>query len=155
MRDYSTVVVLPAAPTVVYDAINDVRAWWSEEVDGDPTALGGEFTFHGHDEANTVQHRSQLHVTDLVPGELIVWHVRENWMSFVADQQEWRGTEIRFELASAGEGTELRFSHRGLVPSYECYEACSSAWSFFIGCSLRDLVTTGTGTPIRPAGQPA
>lgn len=43
--------------------------------------------------------------------------------------------------------TELRVTHVGLVPEFECFDACSRGWSFYIGESLRDLLTTGTGQP--------
>lgn len=41
----------------------------------------------------------------------------------------------------------LRFTHDGLVPEYECYDACSRGWTFYIGESLCDLITTGYGHP--------
>jgi hypothetical protein len=37
----------------------------------------------------------------------------------------------------------------GLVPAFECFEACSRGWSFFVGESLRQLITTGKGKPDR------
>jgi len=69
-------------------------------------------------------------------------------ISFVDDQTQWVDTEIRFELADSGGATEVRFTHQGLVPDYECYDACSNAWGQYVGSSLRNLITTGTGRPI-------
>jgi hypothetical protein len=43
--------------------------------------------------------------------------------------------------------TELRFTHVGLVPAFECYGGCSDAWGFYINDSLRSLITTGKGQP--------
>ena len=43
--------------------------------------------------------------------------------------------------------TELRFTHVGLVPAFECYGDCSGAWGFYINDSLRSLITTGKGQP--------
>jgi hypothetical protein len=51
--------------------------------------------------------------------------------------------------------TEVRFTHAGLVPEYECFDVCSNAWGFFIGDSLRNLITTGDGTPIAKADEAA
>ena len=52
-----------------------------------------------------------------------------------------------FDIARSGGETEVRFSHVGLVPRVQCYEACSQAWTFFAGKSLRSLITTGAGLP--------
>jgi hypothetical protein len=41
----------------------------------------------------------------------------------------------------------VRFTHKGLVPAYECYSACSDGWSTYIKGSLRTLVLTGQGQP--------
>jgi hypothetical protein len=54
---------------------------------------------------------------------------------------------VVFETNRKGDKTELRFTHRGLVPAIECYGGCSGAWGYFINESLRDLITTGKGKP--------
>lgn len=92
-------------------------------------------------------------MTELVPGERVVWRVLDNHMSFIDDQTEWKDTEIRFELSGRDGGTELRSTHVGLVPSYECFDVCRDAWGFYVRESLPGLVTTGTGSPI-PAAAP-
>jgi uncharacterized protein YndB with AHSA1/START domain len=150
-NSYSTTVTIDRPPTEVFRAINDVRGWWSQEVVGDTDRVGAEFDYRGHDDADTVEHRSRIRVDELVPGERVVWTVLENYMSFIEDQSEWHGTEIRFELGAAGSGTELRFTHVGLVPSYECFDVCKDAWGLYIRESLPAFVTTGQGNPIRPS----
>jgi len=77
----------------------------------------------------------------------VVWKVLDNWMSFIDDQSEWKGTEIRFDLAATDTGTEVRFTHVGLVPSDECFNVCRDAWGMYINDSLRSLIATGLGTP--------
>jgi hypothetical protein len=52
-----------------------------------------------------------------------------------------------FEIKSKDGKTELRFTHIGLVPTFECYGGCSGAWGFYINDSLRSLITTGKGAP--------
>jgi hypothetical protein len=59
---------------------------------------------------------------------------------------EWKGTEVVFEV-SKGDKTEVRFTHLGLVPEYECFNVCSNAWGSYINGSLRSLITTGKGHP--------
>jgi uncharacterized protein YndB with AHSA1/START domain len=147
---YTTTISLDRPPAEVFAAINDVRGWWSEEVQGSTDRVGAEFRFRGHDDADTVEHLARIRVDELVPGERVVWRVVENHFSFVEYQSEWLNTEIRFDLSETGDGgTELRFTHAGLQPALECYDVCSSAWSLYIRDSLPSFLATGQGSPIR------
>ena len=147
-QSYTTTVTVDRAPDEVFHAINDVRGWWSEEVEGRTDQVGSQFTYRGHDEANTVEHLATIRVEQLVPGRRIVWRVLDNHFSFTDDQTEWKDTEIRFDISEKDGATEVRFTHAGLVPSYECFDVCSNAWGFYIGDSLPNLITTGEGAPI-------
>ncbi|HEV2499949.1 MAG TPA: SRPBCC domain-containing protein [Terriglobia bacterium] len=88
-----------------------------------------------------------MKVTELVPGKRIVWRVLDNRFNFTKDTNEWKDTDIIFEVSKIGNKTEIRFTHRGLVPEYECFEVCSNAWGSYINGSLRSLMTTGKGNP--------
>jgi hypothetical protein len=68
-------------------------------------------------------------------------------LAFAEDTTEWTGTDIAFDIAASGDKTEVRFTHVGLTPEFECFDSCSSAWSFYIKGSLRELITAGTGQP--------
>jgi hypothetical protein len=74
----------------------------------------------------------------------------ENYFDCTQDKSEWTGTEMRFEISEKDGKTEVRFSHVGLVPEYECFEICSSSWGFYMNGSLRSLITTGKGQPHAP-----
>jgi len=130
------------SPEEVFDAINNVRGWWSGEIDGSTDKLGEEWTYRYKD-----VHRSTQKITELVPGKKVVWHVTDATLNFVKDKTEWNGTDIVFEIKSKDGKTELRFTHVGLVPTFECYGGCSGAWGFYINDSLRSLITTGKGEP--------
>jgi hypothetical protein len=65
----------------------------------------------------------------------------------VKDTSEWDGSTVVFEISANGEKTELGFTHVGLTQEGECYEDCSTAWSFYVNNSLRNLITTGIGDP--------
>lgn len=86
-------------------------------------------------------------MTELVRGKTVAWQVLDNWMGFIGDQREWKGTEIRFDIAEHNGLTEVRFTHVGLVPAYERYEVCQDAWGMYINDSLRSLIATGLGKP--------
>jgi hypothetical protein len=141
-QNFSAAFLVDQSPQEAFAAINNVRGWWSGQIEGPTDELDAEFTYRYED-----VHYSKQRITKLVPNEKIVWHVLDSFLKFTDDPDEWTGTEVTFEVAPQGERTEVRFTHLGLVPAFECYEKCSSAWSFYINNSLRQLITTGRGAP--------
>jgi hypothetical protein len=45
-KDYTTCFTVDQSPKEVFEAINKVRGWWSEQIDGSTDTLGAEFKFH-------------------------------------------------------------------------------------------------------------
>lgn len=141
-KDLTISILVDQSPQKVYDAVNDVRAWWSGDITGRTDKPGATWTYKYED-----LHRSTQKITEMVPSKRVVWHVVDSHLSFVKDTTEWNGTDIVFDIAKKGNKTELRFTHVGLKPAAECYGDCSSAWGFYIKDSLRKLITTGKGAP--------
>jgi hypothetical protein len=141
--DYTVSFTVDQSPDEVFAAINNVRGWWSGEIEGSTDRLGAVFTYRYKD-----LHYSTHRITEFVPGRKVVWHVPEARINFVTDKSEWEGTDVVFEIERKGNQTELRFTHVGLIPTIECYGKCSGAWGFFINDSLRSLITTGRGDPL-------
>jgi hypothetical protein len=141
-RNYTTTFTVDQTPDEVFTAINNVRGWWSGEIEGGTDKLGDEFTYRYED-----VHRSKQKITESIPGKTVVWHVLDSHLNFVGDKAEWTGTDITFEISQKGDKTEVRFTHVGLVPEYECFNACSDAWGSYMNGSLRKLITTGKGEP--------
>jgi uncharacterized protein YndB with AHSA1/START domain len=139
-RNFTITFSVDQSPEEVFDAINDVRAWWPGEIDGATDKLGAQFVYRYED-----RHRSAQRVTEWVPGKRVVWRVVDSSIDFVEDKTEWNGTDIVFEITKKGDKTELRFTHVGLVPAVECYGACSRGWTYCISDSLRSLITKGKG----------
>ncbi len=140
-RDFTTGFIVDQTPDAVFAAICDVRRWWSADITGRADRVGDRFIHQVRE-----LHRCQIGIKQMVPGRKIVWTVLDNHFSFTGDATEWTGTDIVFEIATSGDRTELRFTHLGLVPAYECYTVCSDGWSTYIA-SLRDLVANGEGRP--------
>jgi len=119
---------------------NNVRGWWSEEIEGNTNKLDDEFNYHYKD-----VHRSKMKLIEVVPDKKVVWLVMDNYFNFTKDKSEWKGTKIVFEISEKNGKTQLHFTHQGLVPQYECYDVCRDGWSNYIKNSLRNLITTGKG----------
>ncbi|HEY8927240.1 MAG TPA: SRPBCC domain-containing protein [Polyangia bacterium] len=139
---YTTAFTVDRSAAEVFAAINDVRAWWSGEIEGRTDEPGAEFTYRYDD-----LHRTTQAITELVPGKKVVWHVVDNTFNFVKDAKEWTGNDLVFEIERIGDETEVRFTQVGLVPAYEFYEVCSQAWRSYVTGSLRNLITKGEGQP--------
>jgi hypothetical protein len=132
---YRAEFVVDRTPDVAFDTIAEVRSWWTGDIVGESGRVGDVFTYRHED-----LHVSTQRVTDLEPGRRVVWHVDDARLSFVADPTEWIGTDIVFELEPVGEGTRVTFTHVGLDPRIECYEACSSAWGYYVTERLPEVI---------------
>jgi uncharacterized protein YndB with AHSA1/START domain len=148
-KDFTTTILVDNTPEEVFNAINNVRGWWSEEIEGATDKLNSEFDYHYED-----VHRCKIKIIELVPNKKIIWSVLDNYFKFTKDKSEWKGTKIIFDIAKKDNKTEMRFTHQGLVPAYECYEICRDAWTGYIQKSLRNLITAGKGQP-NATGKPS
>ena len=140
--NFTTTILIDQTPTEVFNAINNVRGWWSEEIEGGTMKLNDEFDYHYQD-----VHRCKIKIVELIPNKKVVWQVLDNYFSFTKDKNEWKGNTIIFEISEKDNKTQLQFIHMGLVAEYECYDICQNAWSTYIQKSLYSLITTGKGQP--------
>lgn len=146
--DFTTTLLVDQTPEEVFNAINNVRGWWSEEIEGSTDKLNAEFLYHYKD-----VHISKMKIVEFIPGKKVVWLVLDNHFNFIKDESEWKGTKVSFEISEKGNKTQLLFTHIGLVPEYECYNVCYDGWSNYINKSLRSLITTGKGQPNPKEGE--
>jgi Activator of Hsp90 ATPase homolog 1-like protein len=141
-QDFTTTIRVPQTPQEAFDAINNVRGWWSENIEGPTDELRGIFDYHYQD-----VHRCKIKVIELIPAQRVVWLVLDNYFKFTEDKSEWINSKIVFRITEKDGQTEIQFTHQGLVPEDECYDICNKAWSFYINSSLRSLIGTGKGNP--------
>lgn len=141
-QDFATGFVVDQTPEEVFNAINNVRGWWSENIEGSTYQLNDEFTYSYQD-----VHSCKMRLIEVVPDQKVVWLVLNNHFNFISDQNEWKNTKISFEIEKKGDKTHLFFTHIGLTPADECYKVCFNAWTDYITNSLRNLVTAGKGHP--------
>lgn len=142
MKDYTTSITVDAAPQEAFKSINSVSKWWNEGLKGSSQNLNNEFTVQFGD-----VHFSKQKLVEIIPNKKVVWLVTDSKLNFIKDKQEWTNTKISFEITEKAGKTQIRFTHIGLVPEVECYDACSNAWGQYIKGSLFKLLTTGKGTP--------
>lgn len=140
--DFTTTLLLDQSAEAVFNAVNNPRAWWSEEIEGNTDKVNDIFNYHFED-----IHNCTIRVTASVPGKKVVWQVLKNNFNFTKDKTEWTNTKINFDISKQGKQTKLVFTHVGLVPEYECYKACTDGWSHYINGSLAALIRTGKGQP--------
>lgn len=146
----TTIFAVDQAPEQVFAAITNVRGWWSGEIDGSTDTLGAEFTYCVPD-----VHFSKFRIMELVPAKKVAWLVLDSYLSFTEDKEEWTGTTVVFDIVEQDGRTHVRFTHEGLVPDHQCYDACSTAWGVYVNESLRSLINTGAGQPNSFQGEAA
>jgi len=139
-QDFTTTILVEQSPAEVFSAVNNPRAWWSEDIVGYTSSLNDVWAYHFGE-----NHRSKMRTVELIPDKRVVWLVEDNYFAFTKDKAEWIGNKITFDISKQGNKTKLLFTQFGLVPSYECYNACHDAWSGFVQKSLRSLIATGKG----------
>ena len=173
-QDFTTTILVDQTPKEVFNAITNPRAWWSEEIEGSTDKLNDEFNYHFEDIHRCSLKITEL-IPDQKLVWLVLDNYfkpgmfedtaklmserdtkRQNTTSgsssdaaieLVTGKAEWVGTKISFEISKKENKTQLRFTHIGLVPEYECFEVCVNGWTHYIRESLFQLITTGKGQP--------
>lgn len=141
-QDFTTTFLVDQTPNEVFNAVNNVRGWWSERIDGGTEKLNDEFTYQRWD-----LHKCTMRIIESISNKKVVWLVLDNYFSFTEDKTEWIGDKIEFDITEKDGKTQLKFTQWGLVPANECYDICYDAWTSYLQGSLKDLITTGKGKP--------
>jgi uncharacterized protein YndB with AHSA1/START domain len=137
MADIRHRVGIDAPADRVYQALatrQGLAGWWTRTVEGDP-GVGQELRFFfGQPEPSAT-----MQVRELVPGQRVAWRC-------VGGPDEWRGTDLTFELKPAGEETTVLFSHTGWREPVEFLHHCSTKWAQFL-LGLKAGLEGGRSTP--------
>ena len=76
-QDYTATIVVKQSPKEAFDAIENFRAWWSEEIDGETDKQDGVFIYHYND-----VHICKMKLIESIPGKKLVYEVLDNHFSF-------------------------------------------------------------------------
>src|SRR6188768_77379 len=143
-QDLTIVITVNATAQEAFKNINSVTKWWTENLEGSSEKPGDEFTVRFGD-----VHVSTQKLVEVIPGKKVVWLVTYSRLNFIQKKDEWTNTKIVFGIAETEGKAKVDFTHIGLVPSIECYDACSNAWAPYVQHSLAGLINTGKGQPTK------
>jgi Activator of Hsp90 ATPase homolog 1-like protein len=141
-KSFTSTISVDQSPAAAFHAIQNFRAWWSEEIEGNTDKLNETFFYHYKD-----IHLCKLKLVEIVPDKKLVYQVVDNQFNFIKDKSEWVDTKLVFEITKESDKTKVKFTHEGLVNEYECYDVCNDAWTGYIQKSLYNLIVTGKGNP--------
>jgi uncharacterized protein YndB with AHSA1/START domain len=140
--DFTAELQLPASPPAVlalFTSAEGISRWWGPTTGNADVGGTLRISFGEHGE-------NAVRVKEAGPSRVV-------WEPIVPDNGtptghtlEWLGTSIEIDILPSDSGSELHFRHSGLTPQLECWEACDSAWTYFLS-SVEALVKTGIGTP--------
>jgi len=92
-QDYTASITVNATAQEAFNAINNPRGWWSENIDGGTEKLNDEFIYHYQD-----IHYCKIKLIEVVPDQKVVWLVLDNYFKFTKDKNEWIGTKMVFDI---------------------------------------------------------
>jgi hypothetical protein len=142
-QDYTATILVKATANKAFQSINQVTAWWTENIEGRSEKLNDVFTIHFGEAFVTMK------IVESVPDKKVVWNVTDCYLHWFADKKEWKGTQIVFEISAEGDSTSIQFTHVGLEPQVECYDNCVKGWDQYFKGSLAKLINEGKGLPQR------
>lgn len=66
-KDFATTFLVDQTPREVFNAITNVRGWWSEDIEGATSQINDEFVYRAKD-----VHHCKMKVIELIPDKTIV-----------------------------------------------------------------------------------
>ena len=139
-KNFTLTLLTEQTPEQVFQAIHNIRAWWTgyyaEDITGHAEKLHDEFSYRAGDGV----HYSKHQLVEVIPNKKIVWLTTDSNLSFIEKKDEWTGTKIIFDISKQDDKTQLIFTHEGLSPEVECYEACAPVWTAYLENKLLPLI---------------
>ncbi len=134
-KNYHRTIWVDASTGEAMKKIGQINLWWRKDFSGIADKLNTKFTVPFGELNGEISFVDFL-TSELEPNKKIVWKVTDCNLPWFKDKKEWNNTEVVFELSEENGKTKIDFTHIGLVPEVECYEACEKGWD---GHITRDL----------------
>lgn len=148
MKDYKVEMNIPVSAAHLYDSIhtqNGVRNWWTKFANISDE-VGGISEFNFLKAGFYVVTRNKA----LKQNKIVEWDVIDSKhpaSSGFDNLKDWIGTTIQFHIESLSENeSKLHFTHKGLTPALECFDACDNGWRHYLN-SLKDFAVGQEGEP--------
>lgn len=127
-------------PQQIIECICNVQNWWAADVKGSTKNLGDVFT------VRFGKTYSVFKITELTSTK-IKWLVTASYLPLFKNETEWLNTQIIFEILPSDNSYKIIMTHVGLTPACACYVDCNKGWNFYVGESLKKLITENKGLP--------
>jgi uncharacterized protein YndB with AHSA1/START domain len=137
MPDMHHEIHIQAPVNKVYCAIatqEGLRSWWTADSVVESREEGSaEFGFF---KRATL---FRMRITEMVPNTRVVWKC-------LGETDEWKGTELTWDLSKNEDGTALRFKHGGWKSVGGHFGLCNSTWGMLM-YRLKDYAEGGNPGP--------
>jgi hypothetical protein len=142
-QDYHSSITAHSTLEEAFNKISHVSEWWAKDFEGKSEEPDDVFTvrFKNGD-------MYKVKVAEVIPNKKIVWEVIDSYQGWHNDHTEWVGTKIVWEVFSKTDSIEVKITHLGLVPKFECFDTCSQGWDYLMGKSLLNFLNSNKGMPV-------
>ena len=145
-KNYHRTINVNASKEETFKKISQINHWWKHDFSGSAEKLNDKFTVPFGD-LNGEKSFVDFIVSEWVPNKKAVWKVTNCNLPWFKDKTEWNNTEVVFEISPENDKTKIDFTHIGLVPGVECYDACEKGWDGHVTNSLVSFINEGKGNP--------
>src|SRR5712671_6834387 len=116
--DYHVSVMVNTTAGKAAEAISNVAAWWTENIEGSANKVKDIFTVRFGETF------VRFKIVEMIPDQKIVWQVQDCYLHWLSDKKEWMNTSILWEISGKNNSTEIDMTHIGLKPGIECFSYC-------------------------------
>ena len=145
-KNYHRTIAVNASAKEAMKKISETNHWWKQDFSGSSEKLNDKFKVP-FGELNGESSFVDFVVSEFVPNKKTVWKVIDCNLPWFKDKKEWNNTEVVFEISIEDNKTKIDFTHIGLVPGVECYDACEKGWDGHVANSLLSFINEGKGNP--------